>query len=284
MVDEHKITVGQVFKHFRQLPEMRKLIEDCYYDEDFLGAAKRFYKSEEFTTVLDYISSKGKQAPGLVLDLGGGNGVASLAYHWAGYQVVLAEPDDDDIVGIGAIAPFLRTDESKIGVCKAVGEYLPFYKGAFDIVYARQVLHHVSDLDVVCGEAYRVLRPNGLFIGTREHVISKSGDLTAFLNNHPVHRYTGGENAHLLREYRAALIKAGFRQVKVLGPWESVINYYPMTRSEYVDQCRKALSRYLGVGMGGYLSTLSAVLKICGLYLTKRDRTPGRLYSFLATR
>jgi len=284
MLHEKSMTVGEVFKHFRQLPEMRRLVEDCYLDEDILGAAERFYRSEEFSSVIENISSQGISAPGLVLDLGGGNGIASLAYHWAGYKVILAEPDDDDIVGIGAIASSIRRGEYKVGLCKAVGEHLPFPNCTFDIVYARSVLHHVGDLDAVCAEVYRVLRPGGVFAATREHVISKPSDLKVFLENHPVHRYTGGEKALLLEQYCAALKRAGFSKIKVLSPRQSVINYYPMTRLQYVDECRSALNKFLGRKIGRYLATKPFVLRLYGWYLTRRDQTPGRLYSFIGIR
>jgi ubiquinone/menaquinone biosynthesis C-methylase UbiE len=152
------------------------------------------------------------------------------------------------------------------------------------MVYTREVLHHVSSVDAVCAEVYRVLKPKGLFIATREHVISKLSDLDAFLQNHPVHRYTGGENAHLLSEYRHALKRAGFRQVKVLGSRESVINYYPMSVSEFAGKCRQALCRRLGMKIGQYLAARRFILGLFGWYLTVRSRTPGRLYSFLAER
>ena len=284
MVVDRKMTPGQVFKHFRQLPEMRRLVEDCYLDEDILGAAERFYKSEEFSSVIEYISYRGVSAPGLVLDLGGGNGIASLAYHWAGYGAVLADPDDDEVVGTGAIASFLKTGEFKIGICKAVGEHLPFSKGAFNIVYLRSVLHHVSDLDTICIEIYRVLRPGGIFIATREHVISKPNDLDIFLRNHPVHQYTGGENAFLLKRYYKAIKRAGFRKVKVLGPWESVMNYYPMSQSQFAEQCSISLSRLFGHRLGRYFADKNLVSRLYGWYLTRLDHTPGRPYSFIAIR
>jgi len=284
MATVEKVTPGQIFRHFRQLPEMRKLVEDCYLDEDVFGAAGRFYRSEEFSSVIGYVSSKGISPPSLVLDLGGGNGIASLAYYWAGYNVVLVEPDEDDIVGIGAAASFIRQSEYKVELCKAVGERLPFPNCTFDIVYARSVLHHVRDLDAVCAEVYRVLRPCGLFVATREHVISKQSDLQVFLDNHPVHRYTGGEKALLLAQYCTALKRAGFYRINVLGPWQSVINYYPMSRSQYADLCSSALIKFFGPNLGLYLASKPFILRLCGWYLTKREQTPGRLYSFIGVR
>lgn len=284
IVAHKKMTAGEVFRLFRQLPEMRKLVEDCYYDEDLLGAAKRFYESEEFSAMLGYISSRGKQAPGIVLDLGGGNGVASLACQRAGFRAILAEPDDDEVVGTGAIAPFLRTDEFRIGICKALGEHLPFAKGVFDIVYSRSVLHHVRDVDIVCLEVFRVLKPGGIFIATREHVISKPNDLDIFLRNHPVHHYTGGENAFLLKRYYNAIKKAGFGKVKVLGPWESVTNYYPMSKAQFAERCGVNLSRLFGHKLGRYFADKHIISRLYGWYLTRCDQTTGRLYSFIAVR
>ena len=276
------LTEAQVVKRFRQMPEMHKLVEDCYWDEDFLSAAKRFYGSEEFSDVIKYISSNNIGPPGLVLDLGGGNGVASLAFYWSGYHVVLVEPDNSDVVGLGVIAPFSKQGKYDIRLCAAMGESLPFSNSTFDIVYARQVLHHLTDLDVVCAEVHRVLKPKGVFIAAREHVISRPGDLGIFLENHPVHRYTGGENAFLLREYSEALKKAGFRHVNVLGPLDSVINYYPMSCSHYADICRPALDKYVGARLGRYLATCGVIGKLYVRYLTIRDQTPGRPYSFIA--
>ena len=284
MTIENRLTAGQVIERFRQMPEMRKLVEDCYYDEDLLYAAKRFYESEEFSAVKGYLDLSNTGKPGLLLDVGGGNGVASLACRWAGWRPVLADPDYSDVVGLGAIAPCLKQTGYDIGLCAAIGEALPFADNTFDVVYTRQVLHHVPDLQAMCGEVFRVLKPKGMYMATREHVISKPRDLDIFLQNHPVHRLAGGENAHLLREYRTALKRAGFRKIKVLGPWQSVINYYPTTRSQYVDHCRAGLSRYFGPRIARHLSSVGSVLKLAGWYATRADRTPGRMYSFIAIR
>jgi len=269
---------------FRQMPEMRRLVEDCYYDEDLLEAAKRFHQSEEFAAVISSLRPRTAGTRASVLDLGGGNGVASLAFCWSGFRAVLAEPDHSQAVGLGAIAPVQKQEGNDVGLCAAIGEALPFDDSTFDVVYTRQVLHHVSSLEVVCAEVFRVLKPKGVYIATREHVISRPGDLDTFLKNHPVHQLAGGENAHLLREYRGALNGAGFRKIRVLGPWESVINYYPMTCAQYASQCREAISRYIGRKAAARLATIGFVLRMCGVYRTNTDHSPGRLYSFLASR
>ena len=87
-----RISLGRLFRRFGKLPDVRKLVRDCYCDEDLLDAAERFSKSEEPSGVLGCISPETRWTPGSAVDLGGGNGVASLAYQWAGYDLVLAEP------------------------------------------------------------------------------------------------------------------------------------------------------------------------------------------------
>ena len=59
-----------------------------------------------------------------------------------------------------------------ITVIENRGERLPSADKSFDLVYARQMLHHADDLRALCKEVSRVLKPRGLFIATREHVIA----------------------------------------------------------------------------------------------------------------
>src|SRR5438067_119536 len=150
------ISPSDLFRRFRQMPETRQLVEDCYLDEDLLCAAQRFYGSEEFRAVVGYVRPWQGCKRARVLDLGCGNGVSSLAWHWAGYNVVAVEPDRSDVVGIQALLPVIRAGRIEVDVCAAVGEHLPFRSGSFDVVYVRQVLHHVPDLGLTAREVRRV--------------------------------------------------------------------------------------------------------------------------------
>jgi ubiquinone/menaquinone biosynthesis C-methylase UbiE len=276
-------TPGQVFAHFRQLPEMQQLVRDCYYD-DVADAANRFYASAEFAEVKEQAAAYGQQPPGLVLEIGGGNGMASVAWERSGFQTILLEPDADKIVGYGALIPLINQGKTKTKVCASFGEYLPFASNSFDIVYVRQVLHHIHDLDSFHKEVYRVLKPGGLYIATREHVISKLSDLDTFLAAHVVHQYTHGENAYLLDDYVGAIQHAGFNQIKVLSRWKSIINYYPMTKPQVRSLVAQRLRKYTGKQLAHYLSLLEPIYDAGTTYLSKRDNYPGRMYSFFATK
>jgi ubiquinone/menaquinone biosynthesis C-methylase UbiE len=279
---DDKITTGELIARFRQMPDMRAFIESVYYDEDVLQASQRFYASEEFQTALQY--ARQRHPTGWVLDMGGGNGVSALAWHQAGYSVALIEPDMSDVVGLGALTPILAQGGYKVYPCQGIGENLPFSEHQFDIFYSRQVLHHVTDLDLTMREAYRVLKPGGLLLAAREHVIAQLEDLPVFLENHRLHRYTGEENARLLSSYVDAIRQAEFQRIRVLGPWQSAINYYPVQRVQFRQDVAKTLRRYVGKRLGWHLSRFAVVQDAVGWQRSRTDKFPGRMYSFLAVR
>jgi len=155
------------------------------------------------------------------------------------------------------------------------------------LVYARQVLHHSKILTQFCQEVARVLRPRGRFIAVREHVISKSEDLDEFLLSHPLQKFHGGENAFMLDEYVSAIEQSGLRIVKILGPFDSVINYYPMHYNEWRRRCIESLVQRIGRRPAILLASPKhfvgrALLRHLSARLSALTTTPGRIYSFVA--
>jgi ubiquinone/menaquinone biosynthesis C-methylase UbiE len=286
MSDKSHMTPGDVIALWRTMPEKQETIRNTYYDADIRVAAARFYQSAEFEAVLGIATSAGKHR-GHVLDIGGGNGVMALAWHHAGYHVTMVEPDESDVVGLGAIAPVLIREKSSIDICCACGEKLPFVDATFDIVYCRQVLHHIEDLGGLTDEVVRVLKPGGVLIATREHVISSHEDLPTFLERHALHRYTDGENAYLESEYVRAMQAAGLHVIQVLKSYDSVINYFPMSEAEFRQRIARELCRFgifYRLRLCGLLSHLRVVQAWAASRLSERDQTPGRMYSFIAVK
>lgn len=226
---------------------------------------------------------------GRALDLGAGRGISSYALARDGWQVTALEPDPSPLVGAGAICALAAQSLLPIGIVNQRSEQLPFESATFQVVNGRQVLHHTRDLAQSCREVFRVLRPGGRFVASREHVISKREDLQLFLDSHPLHRFYGGENAFLLEEYVDAIRSAGFRFVKVLAPNDSPINYFPMTEQENGAYCARRLSGRLGnIVRFRLLAPRSPVRKAVARILARmenyRDQTPGRLYTFVASK
>jgi hypothetical protein len=139
----------------------------------------------------------------------------------------------------------------------------------------------------MCLEIGRVLKHDGMFVATREHVISKSEDLSVFLAGHPLHRLYGGENAFLLREYLRSIEDAGLVIRSVLQPYESPVNLFPITNIEWKNQVREMFSKRIGkFGAQLFLSDSmpwsGVIHSTFSRYKSYWSQTPGRLYSFVA--
>jgi SAM-dependent methyltransferase len=272
------MTVDEAIRFLRTDPAHAELVRDAYLGRDVAGSALRFAASGEFAEVLGLLGPRLRGA--VVLDLGAGTGIASAALLGAGAVRVLAvEPDPSDEVGRGAIS---RLDpEERIQVLDGFGEAIPVDDASVDIVYARQVLHHATDLPQVLRECARVLTPGGVLLACREHVVENAEERAAFLAAHPVHRLAGGENAYSLAEYVSAIRSSGLVLDRVIGPWESVINAFPLVRTaaELRNHARNALVRRWGVAgrLASHVPGVQAVVR----RRIERD-TPGRMYTFLA--
>lgn len=260
----------------RQDPQFEDLVRDAYLGADVLGNAERFLASGEFAALLGILGGRLRGAT--VLDVGAGTGIASYAFARSGArQVVALEPDPSEVVGQGAIRRVVRG--LPVTVAEGFGEALPFPDGRFDVVYARQVLHHARDLDALVRECARVTASGGIVFAVREHVVDDEEQLRAFLESHPVHRLAGGENAFPLAEYVRAFRRARLGGPRVLGPLDSVINAFPGSRDDATLRTlpvRALEERFGRLGrMAGHLPGISALVK------RRMGRAPGRLYSFV---
>lgn len=252
----------------RNQPGQAQLVRDCFYDDPLREAAERYYRSEEWKEMQTIFQDAKK---GRALDLGAGRGISSYALAKDGWQVTALEPDKSPVVGAGAIRMLANETGLDISVVGEWGERLPFEETSFDLVYARQMLHHAADLKALCKEAHRVLKPRGLFVATREHVISRKEDLQAFLDSHPLHRIYGGEHAYLLAEYIEAIEQSGIRLLRILNPLQSNINLFPDTGKTFKARLAEKLKwPWPGLIPDSALTLLGSLI-----------RTPGRLYSFV---
>jgi SAM-dependent methyltransferase len=261
----------------RQDPQHRRLIFDSYLTSDLLGNCRRFAASAEFAEVLRLIRAYCPDARDL-LDVPAGNGIATYAFAGAGFRVVAVEPDPSPSVGRGAIATALNGEDFDVRVVDAFGENLPFDARSFDVVYVRQGLHHAHDLRLMLRQYARVLRPDGLLLSCREHVVDNYGpSLRAFLDSQVDHQLYGGEHAFTLSDYRAAFVKAGLKIVEEFGPYDSPINLHPNTEEDLVAKIRESVpGKVLG-----FVLPVSLVSRI-GMWQLRRSSRPGRLYSFVA--
>lgn len=291
-VDRVRIRCGSVFSTGRELgtavrtdeairqlradPKHSSLIESAYLDADVSVAAERYSRSPEFAELLSWFGNgvSGKR----ILDVGAGRGIATHAFLSHGASSVVAlEPDPSPIVGREAITEL--TDGRNVEVVDCLAESIPLEDESVDIVFGRQVMHHMTDHAQAVKEMVRILKPGGRLVMIREHVVDGDRQLRSFLRGHPVHQLAGGENAFALSIYCNAFEQAGCLGLSVIGPWDSVVNAAPIaqTREELASPGASFLEYRFGVW--GRRIALVPFVKPTVSALAKLPRA-GRLYSF----
>lgn len=276
----------------RENPVFHEVIRQSYLEEDLAGNVERFRKSEEFAETLKIVANHGEPTGFKLLDIGCGNGISAISFSLLGYDVTAVEPDRSETVGTGAIRMLARQYNTHLDILNEVGERLSLPDNYFDIIYIRQTLHHASDLNLFLRECFRVMKKGGIILTVRDHVIFNEKDKKWFLKSHPFHRFYNGENAFRLNEYTNAFEKSGFHILRVMGHWDSVINYSPISVKEYEKypaNIETTLNTKLiqKLGLIGKFSPVRLLFRIFRGYYPSwynEKLIPGRLYSFLAVK
>ncbi len=283
----------QTIQFIRTKPEYKELVAKAYFEEELPLNVERFRQSEEFKETKKLLKQAAPDANN-ILDIGSGNGISAVSFALEGYKVVTVEPDPSDTIGAGAIRKLkMHYNLHNLEVVESFAEDLEFPSESFDIVYSRQCMHHANNLHKFVYEAGRVLKKGGILFTVRDHVIYDLKDKSWFIETHPLHRFYGGENAFTLNEYTNAIKCSGLKITKILKHFDSVINYYPLTKSEFLRQeknYKKELKHTVKKYYGWYsfinIFTNKLINKIKHMvdHPLNETNTPGRMYTFIATK
>lgn len=278
-----RVTWTEVAEFIRRSREHQELARNCYLDDPATEAAARFVRSPEWEATRALLPPR----KGKVLELAAGRGIAGYALAHEGWTVTAAGFEGTGLVGVEAVRSLVAHAAREVNVVQAREDNLPFAAGSFDLVYARAVLHRAEDLDRVCHEAWRVLRPQGVFCAIREHVLSKPRNVGEYLKKHSYYDLCRGEKAFPVSRYVEAFRGAGFDAIEVIGPYDSVINYFPMSYNDWWSACTQTLERFLGARAARALTSQRHWFGVQFMrYLARRAshrcETPGRRFSFVA--
>jgi SAM-dependent methyltransferase len=157
----------------------------------------------EALRVLNRISARGD--PVTLLDLGCGEG--------GSYDVFLALNRRTRWVGldIADSGEVISRPSRNLPFCTYDGVQIPVSDRAVDIAYSRQVFEHVRHPELLLGEVHRVLKPEGIFVGSTSH-------LEPF-HSRSYWNYTPYGFCVLLREagFRSILVRPGIDSLTLIG-------------------------------------------------------------------
>lgn len=282
------MTWDETIAYIRSQPEYAQLVRDAYFDTDLVGNVERFAATPEYAETLRLLNQYAPNAKTL-LDVGCGNGISAISFAQKGLHVTALEPDPSPTIGAEAIRQLkAHYNLQNIDIVQGFAEDLQLPDASCDVVYIRQAMHHAHDLTQFIAQTARVLRPGGILLTVRDHVIFDDKDKAWFLQKHPLHKFYGGENAYTEAEYTAAMQQAGLTVERVIRFFDSPINYTPAPEAELIarsypnqDEIQRRLSsfwmripyirRFIG----------RAVFQNLGVLLDERQ-VAGRLYTFVA--
>lgn len=113
-----------------------------------------------------------------ILDVGAAQGMFVVACNQMGYHCVGVEPWP----AAREIARQVASDHGvDIEILDGTAESLPVPSESFDLVHAMSVVEHVDDLKAALHEAYRVLKPGGVFwFLTASSLCPRQGEIRGF--------------------------------------------------------------------------------------------------------
>ena len=196
----------------RNNPRYVQIIQENYLDEDFEKSFQRFYASFEYklTQKITNLTSNS-----LILDYGSGRCLSTLAFIKDGHRCIPFDINSSKKVGLGILQNNFFKKYNIQGIL-GDGEYIPLKSQMFDAIYCRESLHHAQNLELLLKNLYQVLKPNGKFFAYGDHRHPFWSSNRKFQSGHLGVQFGLNENSYLNSEYKSALKRAGFKNIRIV--------------------------------------------------------------------
>jgi ubiquinone/menaquinone biosynthesis C-methylase UbiE len=149
-----------------------------------------------------------------VLDIGSGAGgvdIQLVTEHGAGH--VTGIDVEDTVIATAREKVAARGLAERIGFAKVAPGPFPFPPACFDVVFSKDSIVHIPDKHALAREAYRVLKPGGVFAAS-DWLIGHDGEPSPEMKAYIASEGLDFGMASPAR-YKAALAAAGFTNVEV---------------------------------------------------------------------
>jgi SAM-dependent methyltransferase len=178
-----------------------------------------------------------------ILELGPGSGYfcAGMQFVIPGIQVTVIDINQE-------LLDFNKDHHGYEGYLEVPDRYVPGCEGRFDLVIARDIIEHVSDISSVLTNVNRYLRPNGHF-----HFITPNGHEDVW--KHYLTSTVGGRTSELLINHVNYFDGKGLKQL-LIGKGFTPVEYYTYQVKTTVrgrgwkhsDKLKSPVSRKLSAG------------------------------------
>jgi ubiquinone/menaquinone biosynthesis C-methylase UbiE len=283
MENKYDLSWEEIVYEMQNLPEFSGIIHDWFLTMNLEDNCERYYKSPEFREVMAILKKESAHASGDVsslklLDLAAANGIASYSFAKNNYEVHALDASPSRIVGRGAIEYIRDKYGLNIKVKQFDDRKIPYDRGFFDVVFERQFLHHTFSMEDMLKEISRVLKPGGIFIGIREHVVDNIGPaLKNFYRINPIHATYGHEKAFKYSYYLECIRNSGMELVYSVKPFETEFNTFE-------GSFDRIMERISGTKTGKILKKIlgEKITYKLGFSMIRKKEKQGRLYGFVA--
>lgn len=225
-------------------PHLQKHLYDSFLTPDIRADARRFYGIQEFQETLRILGEldKGAWRDFALLDIGCGRGIAAYAFARCGYRVWAVDTGLGKLTGLEGAQTLLGLDGVKFEVRQGNLLSLDFSSRVFDVIYARQFLHHMrGNLNEALNKLSNLLKPGGILCAIRDVVIWNEEQREKLLTEHPLNHITQEEWAFYLVEYRRAFAENRLYILRELHPYSSIINVYPGKMERVLEDTKHAI-------------------------------------------